>query len=121
MGWFVTKLPGTFATLSDATPLTTTSLVVDHDQKNQKVTNFSAWNTQTHYQVAGIKVVGPKEIGWTAGTGTANKGAFSTYAGQTVSAAYVQAEAQATDNAAKAASQRIKAIEDALRTHGLIN
>jgi hypothetical protein len=74
----------------------------------------------TSYQVAGTKVVGARETGWTAGTGTANKGAFATYAGQTVSAAYVQAEAQATDNGVKANAQRIKAIEDALRTHGLI-
>lgn len=72
-------------------------------------------------RVNGTKVVGQRETGWTAGTGTANKGAFATYAGQTVTATYVQAEAQATDNAAKANAQRIKAIEDALRTQGLIN
>jgi hypothetical protein len=70
---------------------------------------------------ATVQVVGARETGWTAGTGTANKAAFATYAGQNVSAAYVEAEAQATDDAAKANSQRIKAIEDALRTHGLIN
>lgn len=73
------------------------------------------------YQIAGTQVVGPQEIGWTAATGTPNKGAYATYAGQTTSANYVQAEAQATDDATKANSQRIKAIEDALRTHGLIN
>ena len=61
------------------------------------------------------------ETGWTAGTGTANKGAFAAYAGQNVSAGYVEAEAQATDDAAKNASQRIKAIEDALRSRGMIN
>ena len=73
------------------------------------------------YAVNGTKVIGARETGWTAGTGTANKAAFATYAGQNVSAGYVEAEAQATDDAAKANSQRIKAIEDALRTHGLIN
>jgi hypothetical protein len=73
------------------------------------------------YQIAGTQVVGPQETGWTAATGTPNKGAYATYAGQTVSASYDQAEAQATDDATKANSQRIKAIEDALRTHGLIN
>lgn len=62
-----------------------------------------------------------KQTGWTAGTGTANLGAFATYAGQNVSAAYVEAEAQATDDATKANSQRIKGIEDALRTAGIIN
>jgi len=62
-----------------------------------------------------------KQTGWTAATGTAAKGAYATYAGQTVSAAYVQAEAQATDNAVKAISQRFKALEDDLRTAGIIN
>lgn len=61
------------------------------------------------------------ETGWTAGTGTANKGAYATYAGQTASVGYVQAEAQATDDAALANSQRIKALEDAMRSRGLIN
>lgn len=77
--------------------------------------------TPSGYRVGASQVVGARATGWTAGTGTANKAAFATYAGQTVSAGYVQAEAQATDDAAKANSQRIKAIEDALRTHGLIN
>lgn len=72
-------------------------------------------------QVLGSKVVGARDTGWTAGTGTANKAAYVTYAGQNVSAAYVEAEAQATDDAAKNASQRIKALEDAMRAHGLIN
>ena len=62
-----------------------------------------------------------KQTGWTAATGTAAKGAYATYAGQTVSALYVQAEAQATDNAVKAISQRFKALEDDLRTAGIIN
>jgi hypothetical protein len=73
------------------------------------------------YKIAGTQVVGPQDTGWTASTGTPNKAAYATYAGQTASADYVQAEAQATDDAAKANSQRIKAIEDAMRTHGLIN
>jgi hypothetical protein len=62
-----------------------------------------------------------KQTGWTAATGTAAKGAYATYAGQTVSALYVQAEAQATDNAVKAISQRFKALEDDMRTAGIIN
>jgi hypothetical protein len=78
-------------------------------------------NVATSISIAGTKVLGARETGWTAATGTPNKAAFATYAGQTVSAGYVQAEAQATDNAAKANSERIKALEDALRTHGLIN
>jgi hypothetical protein len=79
------------------------------------------WDAKTSFKVNGTKVIGAQDTGWTAATGTANKGAYATYAGQTVSAAYVQAEAQATDNATKANSQRIKALEDMLRTHGLMN
>ena len=71
--------------------------------------------------INGTKVLGAQQTGWTAATGTANKGAFATYAGQDVSAAYVEAEVQAIDDACKANSQRIKALEDALRTHGGIN
>lgn len=72
------------------------------------------------YKVGGVQVVGGRDTGWTASTGTSNKAAYATYAGQTVSGAYAAAEAQQTDNAVKAASQRIKALEDALFAHGLI-
>lgn len=61
------------------------------------------------------------DTGWTAGTGTANKGAFAAYAGQTHTGSYVQATVQALDDATKNASQRLKAIEDVLRANGLIN
>lgn len=80
--------------------------------------NVNAYNA---LQVAGTQVVGPRAAGWVAATGTANKAAYATYTGQTAPAAYTPAQAQATDDALKAASQRIKAIEDALRTHGLIS
>lgn len=82
---------------------------------------FVSLDATTSYEVAGTKVVGARDTGWTAGTGTPNKGAFATYAGQDVGAAYVEAEVQAIDDAVKANSQRIKALEDMLRTHGLMN
>ncbi|RWN15950.1 MAG: hypothetical protein EOR94_22650 [Mesorhizobium sp.] len=85
------------------------------------VLTFSGAVVATHFDVGANQVVGARSTGWTAGTGTANKAAFATYAGATMSAGYVQAEAQATNDAARNATQRIKAIEDALRTHGLIN
>jgi len=66
-------------------------------------------------------VIVAKETGWTAGTGTAVKGAFAAYAGATMSGSYAQAEAQATNDAVKAASQRLLAIEQALRAHKIIN
>lgn len=46
--------------------------------------------------------------------------AFSAYAGQTVSAAYVQAEAQATDNAAKANAIAIAALITALQAANVL-
>lgn len=46
--------------------------------------------------------------------------AYGAYAGQTVGAAYAQAEAQATDNAIKTASAKLAQVVTALRTHGLI-
>lgn len=46
--------------------------------------------------------------------------AYTAYAGQTVSAAYTQAQAQATDNAIKDASAKLAQVVTALRTHGLI-
>jgi hypothetical protein len=70
---------------------------------------------------SGNQVVGPRVTGFTAGTGTANKGAFAAYAGQTYGATYSQTAAQATDDAAAATAQRLLAIEQALRAHGLIN
>lgn len=62
-----------------------------------------------------------QQTGWTTGTGTASKSTFAAYAGATMSASYTQAEAQATNDAAKAASQRILALEQAMRAAGLLN
>ena len=70
--------------------------------------------------VRGVQVLAGRDTGWSAGSGTPSKAAFAAYAGATMSAGYVQAEAQATNNAVKAASQRLLAIEQALTTHGLI-
>lgn len=61
-----------------------------------------------------------QDSGWTAGTGTGNKGAFTSYAGVTMDAGYNQTKAQASDDAAKAASQRLLSIEGALRAQGII-
>lgn len=68
--------------------------------------DFTAYSTlkQGSIEIDGTKVIGAQETGWTAGTGTASKGAFDT------------STATTSDNA-----QRILAIEQALRNHGLIN
>ena len=73
------------------------------------------------YVVAGLQVVGPRIIGWTAATGTPYYGAFNgntTYAAGVV---YLQAEAAAVASGLLEARQRIIALEKAMRDHGLIN
>mgnify|MGYP001308222995 CR=1 FL=1 len=64
----------------------------------------NAAGSAARYSISGTKVVGARETGWTAATGTANKGAFATGSATLTNCA-----------------ERIKAHEDALRTHGLIN
>lgn len=80
-------------------------------------------NVSSAFRVGDTKVVGAQETGWTAfgAAVTANKGAYNPAASYTVSAAYVQAEVSAIAAALVAANARIKALESAMRTHGLIN
>ncbi|EJD6705513.1 phage tail protein [Serratia marcescens] len=78
-------------------------------------------NISGSYKVAGLPVLGARQTGWTAATGTANKGAFNADQAFTVGATYSQAEVQALADALKAACQRIKALEDMARTNGMIN
>ncbi len=63
------------------------------------------------YSVSGQQVVGDRVAGVSA---------YTAYAGQTVGAAYSQSQAQATDDATKAASAKLAQVVAALRTHGLI-
>ncbi|HGM5338193.1 TPA: phage tail protein [Serratia marcescens] len=78
-------------------------------------------NVSGSYKVLGLQVLGARQTGWTAATGTANKGAFDADQSFTIGATYSQAEVQALAEAFKAACQRIKALEDMARTHGMIN
>lgn len=81
----------------------------------------SPLNVTTSYSVGGTKVIGARQTGWTASTGTALISAFNSSQGYTVSAAYSQAELQAIVVGLREARQRVKALEDMARTHGLIN
>lgn len=78
-------------------------------------------NALVSYKVAGLKVIGARDIGWTAATGSGLKGAFNSSQAFSVGAAYSQAEVTAIANGLIAARQRIKALEDMCRSHGLIN
>lgn len=74
----------------------------------------------TSLSINGVKVLGQQQTGWTPGTGTPNLGAFNANQAFTVGAAYSQAEIQALATALVAERQRTLALEQAMRTHGLI-
>lgn len=74
----------------------------------------------TALYASGIKVVGSRDTGWTAMTGSGSKGALAAAAAGTANAAYVQAELQGALNRIAALEARLKSYDDALFTHGLI-
>lgn len=86
-----------------------------------KIQVLGSENVSVSYKVAGNQVIGPRATGWTAATGTALLGAFNASQAYTVSATYTQAEVTAIATGLIQARQRIKALEDMLRTHGLMN
>lgn len=67
-----------------------------------------------------VQVVGARDTGWTAMTGTGSKGALAAAAAGTASGAYVQAELQGALNRIAALEARLKSLDAALFTHGLI-
>jgi hypothetical protein len=73
-----------------------------------------------YIRIAGVKVIGMQNLGWTAMTGTGSKGALAAAAAGTASGAYVQAELQAALNRIAAIEARFKALDDMLFGHGLI-
>lgn len=104
-----------------------TSLTISNDvvTPSMLTTGGPSWDasgnvTVTTLKVGSSQVVGSRKTGWTAATGTHNRGAYASYAGQTVSAGYVQAEVQAIDDALKALSRRFYSLETDVTSHGLI-
>jgi len=81
----------------------------------------SPLNVTTSYSVGGIKVLGARQTGWTAATGSGLLGSFNSSQAYTVSTTYSQSEVSSIASGLIQARQRIKSIEDALRAHGLIN
>lgn len=87
-------------------------------------------NATTGYQIASVQVVGPRQAGWAADTGTGSTASHATYAAGTTltySSSYVQSEqtAMATrmaqvEAALQTATQEIKSLKDMALTHGLI-
>lgn len=62
-----------------------------------------------------------KSGGWTPGTGTGFRDAWTSYNGQTQPATYTQTAVQSLDDAVRIVSQRLLAIEVALRENQIIN
>lgn len=81
----------------------------------------SPLNVSTSYSIGGVKVVGARNTGWTASTGSPNKAAFDANYLVTASATYSQSILQDLSNSVTGARQRIKSLEDAMRAHGLID
>ncbi len=72
------------------------------------------------YYHGGVQVVGPRQAGWTAGSGTPGLGAFNANTTYVFSASYTQSELNTIGSALLATRQRVLALEAAMRTHGLI-
>lgn len=89
--------------------------------KTEKQKLLSPIDVSTSYSVNGTKVVGSRVTGFTSATGTAFKGSFNANQSYSFSADYTRSEMQALASGVVEARQRIKALEDALRTHGLID
>ncbi|EMU8846724.1 phage tail protein [Proteus mirabilis] len=89
--------------------------------KTEKQKLSSPIDVSTSYSVNGTKVVGTRVTGFTSATGTSLKGSFNANQSYSFSADYTRSEMQILANGLIEARQRIKALEDALRSHGLID
>lgn len=88
---------------------------------SDKLQIIGSANVSESYKVSGVQVLGPRQTGWTASTGAADKGAFDASLFVPVSNTYQQGEVAGIRDQLFRATQRIKALEDAMRTHGQIN
>ncbi|MDR9741504.1 phage tail protein [Proteus terrae] len=89
--------------------------------KTEKQKLSSPIDVSTSYSVNGTKVVGTRVTGFTSATGTSLKGSFNANQSYSFSADYTRSEMQTLASGLVEARQRIKALEDALRLHGLID
>lgn len=89
--------------------------------KKEQQSLSSSLDVTLSYSVNGTKVIGSRVTGFTAATGTSLKSSFNADQTFSISEDYNQAEIQTLANALVASRQRIKALEGALRSHGLID
>jgi len=81
----------------------------------------SPLNVTTSLSVNGTKVVGSRVTGFTAITGSGYFQSFNADTLQAFSATYQQSELASLAQLVQTARRRIKALDDALRAHGLID
>jgi hypothetical protein len=89
-----------------------------------KLQVLGSGNVSVSYKVAGLQVVGARNTGWTASTGTASKAGINGSTTYTVSATYTQSEVQAIATGLQQVRQLAVALQTALGAtsgHGLIN
>lgn len=70
--------------------------------------------------INGVQVIGERQTGWGAPTGTPSKAAFATYAAPVFSAVYDQGQVQALAESCQTTSRTLAALINDLRNHGLI-
>lgn len=90
------------------------------DGSGAKLQVTGAIKSTAHYKVGANQVVGARNTGWAAMTGTGSKATIAAAAAGTASASYVQAELQDALDRIAALEARMKAYDDALHAHGLI-
>jgi hypothetical protein len=102
---------------------TTTNGIGITDNGRVRILNASGYfdaATGAGYRVNNVKVVGDRNTGWTAPTGTGAKTGFTATAAGTASVAYDSTQIQTLMNKVAALEAHNKALYDALSGHGLI-
>jgi len=99
----------------------TATVVTIFDNTGAGVGIVDVSSASGEYRLNGTKVVGARQTGWTASTGTPSRGAFAAAAAGTASGTYTQSELQGALNRIAALEARLIALEADARTHGLIN
>lgn len=120
---FVAKETHNVQTVNDEQDKSISALQEDYVSKSAEETQHiaSSLDTDGVYMVGGTQVIGPRQTGWTAATGTPLLGSFNANQSYTIGTTYTQSEVAALATGLQQARQRILALETVLRLHGLID
>lgn len=125
----VTTAEGEIVTLqADVTNLQSSVSAIQSDYVSKSATLLqeiaSPISVATSYSVGGVKVIGARNTGWTASTGTASKSGINGSTTYTVGATYTQSQVQAIATGLQEVRQWAVAMQTAMGAtsgHGLIN